>query len=761
MIRIVWQFTACGRWAEGWPSLRAVPAGGTGAAWSPSAHAKRPGPTPTSARRTTTPSALRAEPIARFRRGSTSGAEAVATAARGAARLRPSPASGAAAMGAAPVPDGQYTAAVYGLIRAGRFGEATALLSRELQRSSRSRGGLSLMGYCYYQLQDFAAAAECYEQLVALHPELDAYRLYLAQALYKAGLYAEALRAASPLLDRPAYQGRALRLQAAVHYAQGDLAAAKSLVEEALAGDSGLGTAEDPSERADAEINLGCLLYRQGRHEEAGGKFAGAMQVLGYCPELSYNMALCCYATKQYAPALKHISDIIERGIHQHPELSVGMTTEGIDVRSVGNTLLLHRTALVEAFNLKAAIEYQLHNLKAAQEALTDMPPRAEEELDPVTLHNQALINMDTQPTEGFEKLQFLLLQNPCPPETFGNLLLLYCKHQYYDLAADVLAENAHLTYKLLTPYLYNFLDAVITCQTAPEEAFHKLDDAAGMLTEQLRKLTKQIQEARQNWDDEAVKKAVNEYDETLDKYIPVLMVQAKIYWDMKNYTMVEKIFRKSVEFCNEHKVWKLNVAHVLFMQENKYKEAISFYEPIVKKHYDNILNVSAIVLANLCVSYILTSQNEDAEELMRKIEKGEEQLSYDDPDKNIYHLCIVNLVIGTLYCVKGNYDFGISRVIKSLEPYNKKLSTDTWYYAKRCFLSLLENMSKHMIMLRDSVIQECVQFLKQCELYGRNIPVVIEQPLEENRMHSGKNTVTYEARHLRALMYKIVGWTA
>ena len=45
-------------------------------------------------------------------------------------------------------------------------------------------------------------------------------------------------------------------------------------------------------------------------------------------------------------------------------ELSVGMTTEGIDVRSVGNTLILHETALIEAFNLKAAIEYQLKNCK-------------------------------------------------------------------------------------------------------------------------------------------------------------------------------------------------------------------------------------------------------------------------------------------------------------------------------------------------------------------------------------------------------------
>jgi hypothetical protein len=38
------------------------------------------------------------------------------------------------------------------------------------------------------------------------------------------------------------------------------------------------------------------------------------------------------------------------------------MVTEGIEVRSVGNTLLLHETALIEACNLKAAIEYKLKN---------------------------------------------------------------------------------------------------------------------------------------------------------------------------------------------------------------------------------------------------------------------------------------------------------------------------------------------------------------------------------------------------------------
>lgn len=84
----------------------------------------------------------------------------------------------------------------------------------------------------------------------------------------------------------------------------------------------------------------------------------------GYNAHLSYNIALCYYQLKEFAPALKHIGDIIERGIREHPELSVGMATEGIEVRSVGNTLTLHSTALIEAFNLKAAIEYQLKNCK-------------------------------------------------------------------------------------------------------------------------------------------------------------------------------------------------------------------------------------------------------------------------------------------------------------------------------------------------------------------------------------------------------------
>jgi tetratricopeptide repeat protein 30 len=52
-----------------------------------------------------------------------------------------------------------------------------------------------------------------------------------------------------------------------------------------------------------------------------------------------------------------------------------------------------------------------------------------------------------------------------------------------------------------------------------------------------------------------------------------------------------------------------LNVAHVFYVQDNKYREAIRYYEPIVKKYGDSLLlNLTAIVIANLCVSYIMVN---------------------------------------------------------------------------------------------------------------------------------------------------------
>jgi tetratricopeptide repeat protein 30 len=92
--------------------------------------------------------------------------------------------------------------------------------------------------------------------------------------------------------------------------------------------------------------------------------------------------------------------------------------------------------------------------VNTAREALTDMPPRSESELDTITLHNIAIMNMDEEPSSGFDKLQYLIQLNTFPNETFANLCILYVKYSFYDFLADVLAENAHLTSKYLTPVI-------------------------------------------------------------------------------------------------------------------------------------------------------------------------------------------------------------------------------------------------------------------------------------------------------------------
>lgn len=419
--------------------------------------------------------------------------------------------------------------------------------------------------------------------------------MYHAQALLKAGLYPEAAKVAQQI-ESEEYADRILQLQVNIQYELEEMAHAKSLIQQMQ------------PDATEALVAQGCILYKEEKYEEAKSKFAEALNAAGYQCDIAYNIALCYYKLKQLAPSLKHIADIIEKGVREHPELGVGSNSEGVEVKSVGNTQTLKETALIEAFNLKAAIEFTMKNPTVAREALLDMPPRNEDELDPVTLHNTALMNIEQDASTSFKKLNFLLNNPPFPQETFPNLILLYCKYSHYDLAADILAENAHLTFKCLSQEDFEFLENFILYQTSAHEASRKFEDLASNHIDTLRKKTKSIQDARLARDSKAINTALQEYDTSLDQYIPVLMMQAKLYWDKQNYAQVEKIFKQSAEFCSEHEIWKLNVAHVFFSQDNRYRDAIRYYEPFVRRQMDDLLSITAIVLANLCVSYIMTS---------------------------------------------------------------------------------------------------------------------------------------------------------
>eukprot|EP01084_Bolivina_argentea_P067242 122502_1 len=645
------------------------------------------------------------------------------------------------------------TETIYTLICDCKYQDVIDLLLSEINgTNAQSRALLSLIAYCYYHLQDFESAANYYEKLTKYYGYVEEYRVYYVQSLWKGGLYDEAIRASqSSCIMDPKHQQQMLFMRASIKYEIDDINGCLSILNASNTSNDSI------NEQLNIEymIGKGCTLFKEDKFVEAKKLFISAQNIIGFRPDLAYNIAVCHYMLKNYDEMDKIIDEIISKGAKKNPNLSVGSGSNlpnGVNIKSVGITHALKQTSLIEAFNLKIAKEYQLKSFKKANGSLYGMPPREESELDHVTLHNTALLQL-LQPNtlnEGFRKLNFLITQQSFPPETFQNLLISYIKHDLYDLAADVLAENAHLHELYLDNELYDLLDAIITSSAANTNCTKKFQDLGNKHIETLRNLTKKLNESKESGDTARMKETVNEYLLSLEKYIQVLMYEANIYWKQDKYSEIQMLFEKSREFCDNHDVWKLNYAHTLFMQEtpSSFNECIRFYENIVKKFGEtSILSVTAMVLANLCVAYIMTSQNEEAEELMRQIEREQERQIHinqntkevsdgGNGNNNLYHLCIVNLVIGTLYCCKENYIFGIQRIIKSLEPLNKKLSPDTWYHTKRCLLSYLQMLSKQIYLLSTETETELIQFLDKVEEAGADL---------SSNINDNSKTISYE----------------
>lgn len=263
------------------------------------------------------------------------------------------------------VREGDLTKVVYSHIESGDLSAAIKILHDQLQMFPRSRAALSLLAYCYYQLQDFYNASQMYASLVNFYPQVEEYKVYYIQSLAKAGMYSEAN---SILQFHSSENERLLVLQAHIYYDTEEMRLAKNTLDHLTASSSSSGglapEAATALSREDAQkeklVFEAALLWKEQRYEEALKGFQEVAAVMGFQPFLAYNIALCYFSMKQYGPALKHLSEIIEKGLREHPEWSGLSSAEG---QTVGNTFALKETGLIEAFNLKAAIEYQLENV--------------------------------------------------------------------------------------------------------------------------------------------------------------------------------------------------------------------------------------------------------------------------------------------------------------------------------------------------------------------------------------------------------------
>ena len=77
-------------------------------------------------------------------------------------------------------PSENYTRNIYTLLGEQNYNEVIRILENELHSFPDSTAIHSIMGYCYWQQEDFVKATPIYQKLVQLNPNNDSYKLHLS-----------------------------------------------------------------------------------------------------------------------------------------------------------------------------------------------------------------------------------------------------------------------------------------------------------------------------------------------------------------------------------------------------------------------------------------------------------------------------------------------------------------------------------------------------------------------------------------------------
>lgn len=683
--------------------------------------------------------------------------------------------------GTAPA-QGQVTKFIYSFIRDGEWDMALEHLTACLQQKPDSRAALSLAGYCYYSKGDYEQAVGIYERLTALFPGHEPYQLNLANARLKAEMYLEAAT-----VRGDSHEAKVIRAYAKRE--TDNIAALQQVVDELT---------RQPTDDHRVYCLKGNLLVARGNYPEAIEQYQAAYE-LEKDPRILYAKALAHFREINYVDCLDTLAELLDlsRKLYpdfmgqceqyaQNPEAGMAAAATGA-FRCTPNLLL--STSVVEAYNLRFATHWVLQSRDEAEEDLHCLPPRTMEDLDQITLHNIALFEMETNPSEAVSKLQHLITQPPFPMEAFCNLITIYVQHGLFDMAADLLAANSSLALATLDPDKIQFFEAV-TATNSEEDSFNKLqaiisryhyhlksireDISAKQDQQKVRKSEQRMSAPRGNFSAATMKKLspeelqintlIQQYNQKLSIFVPCVFWQAGILYGMGRYKAALHILDQYTDLLGDSRDYILNKAHIFFASEN-YEDATEGYDILVQGVApQNILEIPAVALANLCVGLILLGRNKDAETLMHMVDQAEAAAWSDDaagpadgpgglPEGRAppLHLCVINLVIGTLYCVKGNTTFGVTRVLKALEPIQQRLSPDTWLYCKRPLLALAEYCAMSLGgPVDESIIDSVIVFLDDVIRYGKDMSVMAAQVHFEVKVRP--TSIAEEARELKAL---------
>jgi tetratricopeptide repeat protein 30 len=597
------------------------------------------------------------------------------------------------------------------------FKTAISKLTKKKCAGENPRAVHSLLGYCYFQIGNYKESIEMYEYLSNKYPDYQEYKLYNALCLYKTAKLEAAARMLEGI-DDPSLSEKVEQLKAAISFSKNNFSEARDHLVK--------GGKKD----AYSTINEGCILFKEHKYAEALKKLQeGIALVGGYHSQLYYNIALCYYKTGKHAESLKFIKTILDKTNKILQEQHPGVPNPE---NNKANERLAHevrQSGIIEALNLKAAIEYERGKVDKSKRVLKDLNDLLTSvglQKDPTTYHNEAIVGVNDNCAESIRKLDELLHSPSCPPETFQNLIHLYCKYRFFDLARELLKTEPQLASKYIQRDEYEYIKALIQEEKQPEEAIKQYDTIIASYKKNLDTIAKKLEQG--GGDTEKHSSLAEEKKYIIDRLVCVLSNKARIFWEAKDFVKTEQVFDEVKDYCKGSEIFNMNMGHSLFMQEERYDEVIEYYEEIVKKHKDNLNEVDIFVLANLCLCYILTKQEEKAQQLMNNIKSHEDEAIMKNPGSVLLHYCSVNLVIGTLYCSKMNFEFGLDLIIKHLYPIEEKLGTDTWHYVKRCLLSFIEQLTKKQINLKDPLfITKIISFLEDVQTHGKNITTVFD----------------------------------
>ncbi|KAH0571858.1 putative TPR repeat family protein [Spironucleus salmonicida] len=667
------------------------------------------------------------------------------------------------------VPEGQLTRTIYKHIENQEFDEAINVLKLQLQMFPNNSPACSILAYCYYHKGEFDLAIPLYEQLVKKYPDSERYQLSLANSRYKADMLVEALQ-----LKIDSHDADVLR--AYCKHDIDDSNALQNLVEKLT---------KSPTDDPRVFALKANLLLKQEKFQEAIDLYDAANEI---CPDprIFYAKAVAFYRQSDYPHCLKTLGDLVDLSAKKYPELvQAAQSFNGAgEVESqtvIQNLNHLLGSALIDAFNLKASIEWNLGDEYAANRALKSMPYRKEEDLDPVTLHNLALSEMMHQPSQAVKKLQFLIQVPPFPVEAFQNLINIYIQHGLFDLAADLMAENQQLSQASLEPEKQAFFQAVVQSIASPEEAYSQLDQLKQRYANQLRRIRQEITQTRSkssknkqaadeftgrfntneaktmSKEEIAVNTLLQQYEQKLGIFIPVITWQTSILYNLKRYKGAYHIICQYEDLIEDHPSYKINQANILFANED-YADALEKYQEVVDTlGQENILDVPAIAVANLCVCYVLNSQNNLAEQLMQKVDTAQTQITNVSPESSnqLLHLSITNIVLGALYAINQNMPFGIRRIIAAMEPTSEKLSPDSWLYVKRPLVSLAEACSMNLGgPAEEQLIDHVLLFLDEVIKYGEEMSI---NPTAVGFAGVTEKNISEEARALKSIYLQLM----